>query len=413
MTPSYELSVPGELVQELFSGSEGVAKLLEAILNQVLSAQAAEQLGAAPYERTEGRQGYRAGSRTRTLVTRVGALELKVPHLRGAPFSTELFARFQRSEQALLVTVMEMFINGVSTRHVGNVLEEMCGVELSKSTVSELCKRLDPLVRAWNERDLSGRAYPFLLVDALVLKVREDGRVRARSLFIVTGIGAEGMREVLGVMVGDSESEASWRAVFAGLKRRGLRGLDLVVSDSHAGLVKAIEAEFQGATWQRCQTHLTRNLCDACPKAVWPELHPRLRHLFTAPDMPTARQLLADILRDFAARAPKAMALLEAAFEDAMAVMALPAPIRKRLRTTNGAERLNREVRRRERAVGIFPNRDSAIRLLGAVLMEIDEDWSVGKRYLDLTDYWARRNARPEAADTNPQGAPIAESQAA
>jgi transposase-like protein len=399
-------------VQELFSGTEGVARLLEAILNQVLSAQASEQLGAAPYQRTEGRQGYRAGSRARVLVTRVGALELKVPHLRGAPFSTEVFERFQRSEQAFLVTVMEMFIHGVSTRHVGNVLEEMCGVELSKSTVSELCKRLDPIVKGWAERDLSARSYPFLLVDALVLKVREDNRVRARSLFIVTGISAEGMREVLGVMVGDSESEASWREVFAGLKRRGLHGLDLVVSDSHAGLVKAIEAEFQGATWQRCQTHLTRNLSDACPKAVWPELHPRLRHLFTAPDMPTARTLLADILRDFEGRAPKAMALLEGAFEDAMAVMALPATIRRRLRTTNGAERLNREVRRRERSVGIFPNTASALRLLGAVLMEIDEGWSTGRRYLDLAEYWARRKAQP-IPETTDQGAPIAESQAA
>jgi transposase-like protein len=405
----YQVTLDGEFMQQLFTEGDGVAKLLQQVLNQVLEAQVAEQLGAEPYERSEGRQGYRNGHRTRGLVTRVGRLMLSVPRVREGEFSPELFERYQRSEQALLLTLMEMVVHGVSTRKVKAVLEPMCGVEFSKSAVSELCKRLDPLVRAWNERELAGRAYPFLLVDAVVIKVREDGRVRPRSLLIVTGVNAEGYREVLGIWLGDSESEASWRAAFAALKRRGLAGVDLVVSDSHAGLVKAIEAEFQGATWQRCQTHLTRNLSDACPKAVWPELHPRLRLLFTAPDMPTARRLLADLLRDFGGRAPRAMALLEDAFEDALAVLALPAPVRKRLRTTNGQERLNAEIRRRERVVGIFPNRDSAIRLLGAVLLEIDEEWSAGRRYLEMAEYWAWRASQ---SPIPPEGGAMAEAAA-
>jgi transposase-like protein len=387
----YQISVDGDLLQQLFSRGDAVGKVLEQVMNQVLEAQVAEQLGAGPYERTEERQGYRSGHRERPLVTRVGTLELRVPRVRGGAFSTELFERYQRSEQALLIAMVEMVINGVSTRKVENVVEELCGATFSKSTVSELCKRLDPIVAGWNGRDLSGQAYPFVLVDALVIKVREGGRVRAKSLLIATGVNGDGYREVLGLWLGDSESEASWSAFFARLKGRGLRGVDLVTSDSHGGLVAAIRTHFQGTSWQRCQTHLTANLSDACPKAVWPEFHPRLRLLFTAPDMPTARKLLAGLLEDFEARAPKAMALLEAAFEDAMAVLALPAPYRKRLRTTNGQERLNEEVRKRERVIRIFPNADSATRLLGAVLMEIDEAWSTGRRYLDMAEYWAWR----------------------
>jgi transposase-like protein len=291
----------------------------------------------------------------------------------------------------LIATLVEMVVNGVSTRKVKAVTEELCGTEISRSTVSDLCKRLDPIVHAWNERDLSGQAYTFLLVDALVIRVRLEGRVRQQSVLIATGIIAAGYREILGLQIGDSESEATWGKFFTWLKGRGLSGVDLAVSDDHAGLVKAVHHHFQGASWQRCQTHLTRNLSDACPPAVWPELHPRLRLLFTAPDLPTARGLLMELLRDFTSRAPKAMILLEAAFDDAVAVLALPAAYRQRLRTTNSQERLNEEVRRRERVIRIFPNGESAVRLLGAVLLEFDEGWSTGHRYFDMTAYWAWR----------------------
>jgi transposase-like protein len=406
----YQLTLDGEFVQELFTRGDGMAKLLEQVLNQVLAAQVTEQLGAAPYERSEGRTGYRNGTRTRPLTTRIGQLELAVPRVRGGEFSTELFARYQRSEQALLIVMVEMVINGVSTRKVTNVVEELCGEGFSKSTVSELCKRLDPIVAAWKGRDLGGRSYPFVLVDGLVIKVREGGRVRAQSALIASGISAEGQREILGFWIGDSESEATWSAFFRSLKERGLAGVELVVSDSHAGLVKALETQFQGASWQRCQTHLTRNLSDACPKAVWPDLYPRLQAMFRAPDLAAARKLRDDLLDQFGARAPKAMALLEEAFDAAMAVMALPARYRVRLRTTNGMERTNEEIRKRERVIRIFPNAASAVRLLGAILMEIDEAWTTGKRYFDMAEYWQWRRSRPSQPT---QGAPIAESQAA
>ncbi len=364
----YQLTLDSDTLQHLFGGDGQMARLLEQLLNQVLEAQVTEQLQAAPYERTEQRQGYRNGYKPRRLTSRIGTLSLRVPQVREGQFSTELFARYQRSEQALVLTLMEMVVNGVSTRKVAQITEELCGKEFAKSTVSDLCKGLDPLVHAWNERDLSQQVYPFLLVDALVLNVRERGQVRAMSALIATGVNAQGYREILGLQLGDSESEARWASLFTWLKRRGLQGVDLVVSDDHGGLVKAVRLHFQGATWQRCQTHLARNVLDAAPKTPHDELHARIRAIFEAPDPETARMLLDKLVSDYAERAPTAVATLERGFEDATAILALPGAYHKRLRTNNGLERLNEEVRRRERVIRIFPNRESVIRLLGARL---------------------------------------------
>jgi putative transposase len=272
--------------------------------------------------------------------------------------------------------------------------EELCGKEFAKSTVSDLCKGLDPVVHAWNERELGHQCFPFLLVDALVLKVRERGQVRAMSALIATGVNAQGYREILGLQLGESESEASWTAFFTWLKRRGLQGVDLVVSDDHGGLVKAVRVQFQGATWQRCQTHLARNILDAAPRTLHDELHARVRAVFEAPDLETARTLLGKLVSNYAERAPAAVATLERGFEDATAVLALPAAYHKRLRTNNGLERLNEEVRRRERVIRIFPNRESVIRLLGALLSELDEQWTTGHRYVEMAAYWQWRKAQ-------------------
>lgn len=403
----YQVTIDGEILQHLFTRDDGLARLVEQVVNQILEAQATEQLKAKPYERNEERQGYRNGHREKLLKTRVGELTLQVPRLRSGHFSTELFERYQRSEQALLLAMVEMVINGVSTRKVRAVVEELCGTEFSRTTVSELCKRLDVTVREWNERSLGHQEYPFLLVDAMVIRVRKDGRVRLHSVLIATGVNREGYREILGLMLGDSESEASWSEFFGCLKERGLHGVDLVVSDDHKGLVRAVESHFQGATWQRCQTHFIRNILDACPKALQRELHGRLRLIFDAPDLTTARRLMDDVIQEYAQRAPKAVERLEAGFEDAMAVMALPERYRKRLRTTNGVERLNQEVRRRERVIRIFPNEESAIRLIGAVLMEIDEAWSTGHRYFDMAEYWEWKASmiKAVAVDTRSQAA--------
>ena len=391
----YNITIDSEILHYLFLKGvkdEGMTKLLESVLNQVLQAQAAEQIKAEPYERTEEREDYRNGYYKRRLETRVGNIVLQIPRFRYGKFTTDLFQRYQRSEQALLLALMEMVVNGVSTRKIEEITYELCGSEFSRSTISELCKNLDPIVQGWISRPLNEKRFPFIIVDAMVIKVREEGRVRQRGLLIAIGINEEGYREVLGFMVGDSESEESWGEFFSWLKQRGLHGVDLIVSDQHKGLVRAISQYFQGATWQRCQTHFMRNILDKTPKQLQKEIHGKVRAILEAPDLETARMLLKEVLEEYKEKAPKTMDILEEGFEDATAVLELPEQYRRRLRTTNGLERLNEEIRRRERVIRIFPNRESAIRLIGALLMEIDKKWGSGKRYFDMAEYfeWCR-----------------------
>lgn len=396
----YQINVDSQLLHHLFLGNtqdSGVAKLLESVLNKILQAQVTEQLEAQRYERTENRQGYRNGSYPHQLHTRIGTITLSVPRIRGGKFTTELFVRYQRSEQALILTMMEMVVNGVSTRKVAQVTEELCCTEFSKSTVADLCKRLDPIVTAWNHRPLSDSRFPFVLVDALYLKVREDGRVRNRGVMLAVGVNTDGYREVLGLMLGDTESEESWTEIFNWLKSRGLRGVDLIVSDDHGGLVRSIRQQLQGVTWQRCQTHFMRNVLDASPKALKDEIHTHVRAILEASNPEAARLLLQQTLAAYEDKAAKAMRILEAGFDDVTAVLSLPEKYRKRLRTTNSVERLNEEVRRRERVIRIFPNRESVIRLIGALLMEQDEKWASGKKYLNMVEYLEWRESRPKS----------------
>lgn len=396
----YQITVDDADVQGLFSEDGGLARLVEKVVNAILQGQFEQRVGAKRYERTAKRRAYRNGTRLRPMTTRVGKLTLQVAQTRNGQFASELFSRYQRSEQAFVLALMEMVLNGVSTRKVAAVTRELCGVDFSKSTVSRLCERLEPIVTSWNERPLGEHRYPFLIMDALLIRCREEGQVRPISALIATGVRASGEREVLGLQLGDSESERTWGAFLQWLKRRGLRGVDLVVSDDHSGLVRAVRTAFQGVPWQRCQTHFMRNILDAAPKALRTELKGQLRAVLEAPDRETARVLRDKVAAQFAARAPRAMQVLEEGFDDATAVMALPASVRRRARTTNMVERLNRELRRRERVIGIFPNRDSAIRLIGALLMELDEHWRIERRlYLNMSEYWAwRKTARPRAS---------------
>lgn len=398
----YQINVDSTLLHQLFLGNSkdaGVAVLLESILNQVLKAQASEQLSAEKYERTEERLGYRNGTYPHTLTTRVGKMILHVPRFRDGPFSTDLFARFQRSEQALTLALMEMVVNGVSTRRVTQVTHELCGAEFSKSTVSDLCKQLDPLVTAWNNRPLQIE-YPFLVVDALYVKVREEGKVLSRGVLVATGINMNGFRELLGLRIGDTESEATWGEFFHSLKQRGLKGLEIVTSDQHGGLVRAVRKHLQGATWQRCQTHFMRNILDAAPVSVRHEVKLHCRAIFEAAHIQMARDLLNQTLEHFRKTASRAMDILEEGFDDATAVLGLPLECRKRTRTTNAVERLNVEIRRRERVIRIFPNRDSVIRLLGALLMELDEKWASGRKHLDMRGFLEWRRNKPNIITT-------------
>jgi putative transposase len=386
----YNITITEELLHGLFLSNgrdEAFSKLLEEIFNQVLLSQSTEQIGAQPYERTEDRTAYRNGFRDRQLTTRVGALTLRVPRHRNGQFSTELFARYQRSEQALVLAMMEMVINGVSTRKVEQITEELCGKKFSKSTVSALCKNLDPMVEAFRTRPLHCH-YPFLMVDAIYVKVRENGRIQSRGLLIAIAVNEEGHREIIGFQLANSESESSWGELFSSLKDRGLKNVDLVTSDDHKGLVNAVRRHFQGTSWQRCQTHFSRNMLDHTPKALQPEVKEELRRLYESVDLESARKVRDQIIKTYESKAPKATALLDEAFDDITAVLALPLKYRKRLRTTNGVERLNQEIRRRERVIRIFPNAASVIRLMGALLMEHDEKWQTGRKYFDMALYY-------------------------
>jgi len=392
----FNITINSEELHELFLGNsrdEAVAKLLEKIFNEVLLCQSEEQLSAKPYERTDQRKGYRNGYYNRGLTTRVGTLNLRIPRHRNGEFSTELFERYQRSEQALLLAMMEMVVNGVSTRKIETITQELCGKKFSKSTVSSLCKKLDPIVHAFRTRPLESH-YPFLIVDALYVKVREDNRVQSKGLLIAVGVNEEGYREIIGFSVANTESESSWGEFFSSLKKRGLKDVHLITSDDHKGLVKAARRHFQGSTWQRCQTHFSRNMLDHTPKALQPEIKEELRKLYEAVDVDSARKVKDQIIDKYETRAPKAVALLDEAFDDITAILVVPLKYRKRLRTTNGVERLNQEVRRRERVIRIFPNGASVIRLMGALLMEQDEKWQAGRKYFDMELYYQTQNKK-------------------
>lgn len=394
------ITLDSDTVKGLFLGHapDALVPLLETILNQVLEALATETIGAQKYERTEERKAYRNGSRERSLKTRIGTITLDVPRLRSGEFSHELFERYQRAEQALVLTMMEMVLQGVSTRKVTKITEELCGTSFSKSTVSQLCKGLDETVQAFRNRPLEKR-YPFVMVDAMYVKVRELGRVRSKALLIAMGVNEEGYREVLGFTLWDSETHLGWKTFFEDLKKRGIGQVDYVISDAHTGLVKALQEVFVEAAWQRCQVHFMRNIMEVCPSKVKPRLLEDLRDLWSSKDPELARERFQEILVTYEALAPKSMEVLEAGFDDAIAVLHLPTKYRRRLRSTNSLERLNQEIRRRERVIRIFPSGESAIRLMGALLAQQSETWLSGRKWLDMAEYWKELIPKDESAE--------------
>jgi len=369
-----------------------VERTLQAVLEEEMTA----HLGAGRYERGAGRSGYRNGTKPRTLTTRVGVLELRVPQDRDGTFSTELFARYQRSEQALVTTLMEMYLQGVSTRKVAAITEELCGTSVSKSQVSALVGRLDPELAAWRTRPLTGAAYPYLVVDARYEQARVDGRVVSLGVLIVAGVRDDGRREILAVEEADTESEATYHELFTRLKARGLRGVEVVTSDAHRGLTAAIARHFQGAGWQRCQVHFGRNLRGLVGAKHRGRLSEELRGIFGAGTAAQARAAARACAATWKASHPQVALKLETELEDCLACYAVPAAHRPRVRTTNGLERLNQELKRRMRVVRIFPNRAAVERLVTALALEQSEEWISGRRYLDMDPFWEDRR-RPLA----------------
>ncbi|MCS3658605.1 transposase-like protein [Salinibacter ruber] len=392
---TFEITIDDEKIQELLHGDRGMAVLLEPILNQILQAEMTDYLGAAPGERTDDRQGYRNGSYQRQLTTRVGTLELEVPRDREGEFQTALFQRYQRSEKALVLALMQMVVQGVSTRRVKKITTELCGREFSSSTVSRLTEDLDEQVEAWAERSLE-QEYPFLVLDAMHLKVRRQGGVRSTTVMLAVGIGEDGQREILGLETAFSETEEAWRRFIRGLKERGLSGVELATSDAHPGLIQALKEAFPGLIWQRCQAHFRRNVLDRTPSGYRDRMHQILDQLLEAPSQKEAQSRFEEIADELEKRAEAALEVLEEGLIDATAVLALPGKYRRRLRTTNMVERFIEEIRRREKVVRIFPNRESAYRLVGALCAETHEEWSTGRRYLDMNEYFDWKSTQQE-----------------
>ncbi len=374
-----------EVLQGIFSDHpEALKDLVTVFINQLLKAEQAEYLRAAPYERTEDREDYRSGFRSRSIKTRLGKLSLMLPQTRGG-FASVALERYQRSERALLSGIGEMALKGVSTRKVAEVTEAFFGFPVSAQAVSDLCKALDEELKVWRSQKLE-EAYPYLIVDARYQKTRVDYRVVSQGVLIVAGVDEHGTRRVLDLMLADSENEASWREMFDRLKDRGLHGVLLVVSDDHRGLVQAIKRCFQGASWQRCQVHFIRNAMLKLPARERKALASGLKEIFTARDMEKALKRLSELTKELRDKRPALVDWLEQEIGDCLSVFCFPEGHRKRLRTTNLLERLNKEIKRRTRVVEIFPSRESAERMIGALLIDQDEKWLAGCQYLNMDE---------------------------
>jgi putative transposase len=358
---------------------EGVAL----ILAEVMEMEVARLAGGERYERTDERAAYRNGYRPRRLDTRVGTLELEIPKLRQGPSYMPSFLQARkRSEQALLAVVMEAYVNGVSTRKVERLVEQL-GVEgISKSTVSRICAGLDERAEAFRCRPLEG-AYPYLWLDARIERVRDRDAhtVRHKALLVAYGVHESGRREVIGIDVGEVESEATWREFLRSLVARGLSGVQLVVSDAHPGLKSAI-AQVVGAQWQRCAVHFVRDMLGHVPRPSHPLVRGALKQVFAAVDREMAAQVAAGVIGQLAGVAPKVAALLEEAEEDLLAYMRFPADHWSKIRSTNPLERVNREIARRSDVVGIYPDDAALLRLAAGVLVEINDEWLVMHRYI-------------------------------
>lgn len=370
--------------QEGLGGEDFLRDLVQRTVQQVLEAEMTSFIGAESYQRNEVRRGWRNGYKPRTLKTRVGELELMVPKDRDGQFQTELFERYQRSEKAFVLALLQMYLEGVSTRKVSAITEALCGLEVSKSQVSALTQKLDAEVAEWRTRPLS-EEYPYLIFDARYEKVRRGGSVVSQGVLVAIGISAAGYREVLGSWVAESESEASWGAVFQELKQRGLRGVRYVVSDDHAGMVKAIDRHFQGAVWQRCQVHFVRNALALCGRQQRPQVLRLMKAVTESATRETARAALAVAIAELDKKAPKVARLLEECGEQILGVYALPEAHQKRMRTTNMLERQNQELKRRTKVIRVFPHEQSCLRLISALLMETNQEW-MGRIYLRMEE---------------------------
>jgi len=384
MTTRAKRSAKSPRIEAMIGRDQDLMKrLMTEALHEVLEGEMTEALGAEPGERTSGRAGYRSGYYSRGLVTRIGKLELRVPRDREGRFSTELFDRYQRSEKALVSALAEMYVQGVSTRKVKTITEELCGHTFSASTISRINKSLDALLRRFAERRLD-EPYPYVILDARYEKVRLDGVVQSQAVLIALGINGEGRRQVLGVELSNRESASSWKTFVTGLKARGLAGVEFVVSDDHAGLKRAVRELLPAAVWQRCYVHFLRNALDYLPRKADDDCRQELRWLYDRRNLKEAQQDLQAWLKRWDRRYPKLTDWVEAHIGETLNFYRLPRQHHKHLKSTNMLERLNEEIKRRTRVVRIFPNPASCVRLVRALCAETHEGWLEDHRYLNM-----------------------------
>ena len=382
MTRQTDCTLSESLLETLTAqGLDALPQALAVLLNAAMKAERQKYLQAAPYERTTERTDYANGYKDKTLLTRLGEVTVAIPQVRNGEFYPSALERGMRSERALKLALAEMYVQGVSTRKVAAITEAMCGMELSSSQVSRCAAELDGVLSSWRERPLG--ACPYLFLDARYEDVRVSGRSRKVAVLIAIGVTEEGKRSVLGVSVSLSEHEVHWRTFLKSLVERGLLGVRLAVSDDHAGLTAAVRAVFGGVLWQRCQCHLQRNAQAYVPKQeMKAQVASDIRSVFAASDKEQADTLLKRLVDNYQKSAPKLAEWMEQNLPEGLSVFALPASHRRLLRTTNGVERLNQEVKRRTRVARLFPNEASCLRLVSAVLMEQSEEWETGKAYL-------------------------------
>src|ERR671927_44878 len=389
-----------ELLQKSGDG-DFLRSVAEAVLQRLMEADVEGLVGAARHERSPERLNYRNGYRERTLDTRLGSLQLRVPKLRTGSYFPPFLEPRKTSEKALVAVIQEAWISGVSTRRVDDLVQAMGLSGISKSQVSKLCKDIDERVNAFLERPIEGE-WPYLWLDATYLKVREGGRIVSVAAIIAVAVSTDGRREIVGLGIGPSEAEPFWSSFLKGLVKRGLAGVKLVISDAHEGLRNAI-TRVLGATWQRCRVHWMRNALAHVPKGQHTMVAAAIRQAFLQPDAETAHQTWRQIADQLRPRWPKLAALMDDSEHDVLAYMAFPFQHRTKLHSTNPLERLNKEVKRRADVVGIFPNEASITRLIGAVLLEQHDEWLVQHRYMQME---GRAELTPPLIDADPAKLP-------
>jgi transposase-like protein len=371
-------------VLALANRDELFSTILQKALNEALEERMKAFLCAGNYERIEGRKGYRNGSYERQLKTRVGTINLTVCRDRNGAFEHDVFERYERSEKALMLSISEMYFSGVATRKVSDVLETLCGTTISKSTVSELTKKLDVDLHQWRTRSLHAKKYRYLVVDARYEKIRENGQVISKACAIIVGIDDDGFREILGCYVVNSESNEGWDHCFADLKNRDLHGVQFVVSDENRGLRNALSKHFQGVLFQRCQVHFMRNFLSKLARNEQAEYMSLLRDVFAAATEKDAKEQVKKLTQALTEKRKHKLAQwIDEHIEESLVVLQLQKEHHKKMKSTNMLERLNQEVKRRSRSIRIFPNEDSCLRLLTALCQETSESWE-SKRYLDM-----------------------------